>query len=435
MKNEFHHNVHNMNDLDWLPEVVAQLPEAPKVRKNYFEIAGFPRWELVSSNLLAFYFDPEEEHGFKDLFLQSLFDAIEKKLASNKGKADRSFQRELYSYYGDICVIREFRTSEIKRIDLVIEKQGETGNKENSNSEWAILIENKFENAPLDRIHNDLGHYWESVKAENKLGVVLSLYDIQDKSNLEGPGWKYEHLTHQELADAVLANLHLYIKESDSLHLLILREYLNNLASLSKWGAQIMPEMEKTLPLYQQHLENIKDLKKWEVNIHNFVAGHLLDAMAQHGFVPADQTVTSWSKHFYPIKDFSADKSFIPSGLRFWININSLKERNVLDGAFELYGKENTKYGEEMRSFVDELGIYSPSMKKGSGGSSNGGYCHLVCYQIKLSDDTNQTFQSRLETVLKEHIFNPQKGYIQKISVKLAELKSGKSGGNFEVTT
>ncbi|HRK83923.1 MAG TPA: PD-(D/E)XK nuclease family protein [Saprospiraceae bacterium] len=418
-----------MNDLDWLPDVVAQLPEAQKVRKNYFEIAGFPRWELVSSNMLAFYFDTEEEHGFKDLFLQSLFDAIEAKLASNKGKADKSFQRELYSYHGDICVIREFRTSEIKRIDLVIKKQGETGNEENSNSEWAILIENKFENAPLGRIHNDLGHYWESVKAKNKLGVVLSLYNIKDKSNLEGPGWKYEHLTHQELADAVLANLHLYIKESDSLHLLMLREYLNNLASLSKWGAQIMPEMEKILPLYQQHLEDIKKLNEWEVNIHKFVASHLLQVMAQQGFVPTDQTVTSWSKHFYPIEDFSAGKDFIPSGLRFWININSLKERNVLDGAFELYGKENTKYGEEMRSFVKKLEISSsPSIEDGSRGSSNGEFCHLVYYKIKLSTDTNQTFQSCLETVLTEHIFKHPKEYIQKISVKLAELKSGKSG-------
>src|ERR1022692_24337 len=46
------------------------LPETPKTR-TFMEVSGYPHYENVSSNLLAFYFDPEEEHGLGDLLLTS----------------------------------------------------------------------------------------------------------------------------------------------------------------------------------------------------------------------------------------------------------------------------------------------------------------------------------------------------------------------------
>ena len=36
------------------------------------EIAGFPRWENVYSNILAFLLDSEQVHGFGHLFIRSI---------------------------------------------------------------------------------------------------------------------------------------------------------------------------------------------------------------------------------------------------------------------------------------------------------------------------------------------------------------------------
>ncbi|MCI1983207.1 MAG: PD-(D/E)XK nuclease family protein [Bifidobacteriaceae bacterium] len=56
------------------------IPTNPP-KTNIFEIAGFPRRETVSSNVFAFFFDPEATHGLDDLFFQSLIKVLRKKSA------------------------------------------------------------------------------------------------------------------------------------------------------------------------------------------------------------------------------------------------------------------------------------------------------------------------------------------------------------------
>lgn len=51
--------------LDRMPLTPAPPP------KSIYDIAGFPNWENVSSNVLAYYLDEKEDHGFGRLFLDS----------------------------------------------------------------------------------------------------------------------------------------------------------------------------------------------------------------------------------------------------------------------------------------------------------------------------------------------------------------------------
>lgn len=46
-----------MEKLDWLQKLIDSFPSKNKIRKNLIDIAGYPSWENVNSNLLAFYFD------------------------------------------------------------------------------------------------------------------------------------------------------------------------------------------------------------------------------------------------------------------------------------------------------------------------------------------------------------------------------------------
>lgn len=61
---------------EWLNNIFDKLATAKKRRNNLLDIAGFPRSEYVNSNILAFYFDEQEEHNLKRLFLDSLLELV-----------------------------------------------------------------------------------------------------------------------------------------------------------------------------------------------------------------------------------------------------------------------------------------------------------------------------------------------------------------------
>ena len=201
----------NLNFM-WLAELVSSFPELTEKRKNFFEISGFPRWENVNSNLLAFYFDKKEEHGFKTLFLESILELLKDK--------NLNF---IYTSETDYVVEREVYTDKGKRIDILIKACDET---------WAIIIENKVDAI----LYNDLSDYWSSTKADNKFGIVLS---VEPMCNNKG----FVNITHKELMKKVIANLGNFYAESNDRHLLFLKEYIscvNNfyeiLSRLKKWN-------------------------------------------------------------------------------------------------------------------------------------------------------------------------------------------------------
>jgi hypothetical protein len=84
------------------------------------EIAGYPHYENVCSNILAFYLDPEEVHGLGTLVLDALA-RVGSIAAADEGVG------------GNVSVEREVITDNGNRIDILIETDAH-----------AILIENKI---------------------------------------------------------------------------------------------------------------------------------------------------------------------------------------------------------------------------------------------------------------------------------------------------
>ena len=70
------------------------------------EIAGYPHFENVCSNILAFYLQPNNEHGFGTLFLDVLASLIDEEIVIDGQNVD---------------IRREELTKKGNRIDLVIE--------------------------------------------------------------------------------------------------------------------------------------------------------------------------------------------------------------------------------------------------------------------------------------------------------------------------
>lgn len=109
-----------------------QVPPRPERPPTLMEISGYPHYENVCSNILAFFFDPSKPHGLGTLFLDAL--AI-----------IGCIKEPDWTTGADVQVDREEATSFGNRIDLLIRSHSH-----------AIVIENKI-SAGAD--YNPLGDY------------------------------------------------------------------------------------------------------------------------------------------------------------------------------------------------------------------------------------------------------------------------------------
>lgn len=122
---------------------------------SLFDVAGYPHRETVYSNLLAFYLDPEREHGLGSLLLDALLACVGK---DGSGGVQ------------PVTVHREFVTRRGGRLDIYIETP-----------DHVLAIENKLF-APLQ---NDLDDYRASVEQQrgttrNCTLILLGLHHLPD---------------------------------------------------------------------------------------------------------------------------------------------------------------------------------------------------------------------------------------------------------------
>ena len=88
--------------------------------QTFMEIGGYPHYENVCSNFLAYFFDPEGPHGLGSLFLDALVGAV-------------GIEGVEGGLGGNVSVEREVFTDAGNRIDLLIKSDSH-----------AVLIENKI---------------------------------------------------------------------------------------------------------------------------------------------------------------------------------------------------------------------------------------------------------------------------------------------------
>ena len=144
--------MNGINESDTWHDAIAVFTEEPAsstemARPNIFRIAGFPRRETVSSNVLAYFFDPAEGHGLKDMMLKALLRTI------HKEDMDVS----------DVSVATEASTDKNNRIDILLDLP-----------ELSIAIENKVDAG----LYNDLADYhcWARENSVNDKAIVVVLH-------------------------------------------------------------------------------------------------------------------------------------------------------------------------------------------------------------------------------------------------------------------
>lgn len=150
----------------------------PRLRRGitFMEISGYPHYENVCSNILAFYFDPAGEHGLGDLLLKAFV-----KMA----KARVDCEADNLMPFRSVEVSREHPMLEGKRIDLLI-----------SSEAFTIGIENKI-------------HHWEANEFEiyakriDALGsgksVIKAVLCLRADPDQAPPGGGFVRYTYPEL--------------------------------------------------------------------------------------------------------------------------------------------------------------------------------------------------------------------------------------------
>ncbi len=186
------------------------LPPSPR-NLTFMQVAGYPHYENVCSNILAFYLDPQEDHCLGDLVLNALMEVA--------GAADNS-QIEAARIH------REYVTPRNKRIDLVIQSEG-----------LVVGIENKI----YHWLANDLSHYSKVLENLGKpdltvVKIVLGLHPIRQPL----PG-DFRSVTYLQLWDAVEQRLGRHLAQASQKWLNYLTDFIQTTRNLSQRNMELLP--------------------------------------------------------------------------------------------------------------------------------------------------------------------------------------------------
>jgi PD-(D/E)XK nuclease superfamily len=184
---------------------LEELPPPQNQQQTFMEIAGYPHFENVCSNILQFYLTPTNEHGFGRLLLDSLVMLID---------------RELVTDEQNIEVQREVTTSENNRIDLVI-----------ISDDYVIGIENKVF-AKVNNPFSDYAKYLNSLhKDSDKVyKILLSLYPEKESIKLHC----FNPISYSSFLNKIEENITLYLQNARKEHLTFLQDFIQTMRNLQK---------------------------------------------------------------------------------------------------------------------------------------------------------------------------------------------------------
>ncbi len=211
--------------INWLKLLLAfnALPHTKRSR-TFMDVSGYPHYENVCSNILAFYFDPMGEHDLKDLLLSAFLEMAGKEQMIG----------------GTVKVSREYSTANA-RIDLLVEGEA-----------YLLVIENKI----YHWLANDLEDYAKTANALKKDGqevikVVLRLQPIKEPLDCG-----FVSHTYNELWKTVRNLLGNYIGRADAKWVTYLLDFMETTTNLAGQNMAL----KQTDQFFIEHHEAIQNL-------------------------------------------------------------------------------------------------------------------------------------------------------------------------------
>lgn len=204
---------------------LTSLPKLPPLPQTFMEIAGYPHFENVCSNILQFYLQPNNEHGFDALLLNALMTLIGQEILTDEENID---------------VRREETTPEGKRIDLVIESDN-----------FVLGIENKI----FASAYNPFCLYTEHLKSLSNdrpvYKILLSLHPINPSCELCG----FKPIYYDSFLNEIQKNIDNYSGTADRKHELFLRDFIQTIQNLQRQSIMDLQTLEY-FRTYQEEINN-----------------------------------------------------------------------------------------------------------------------------------------------------------------------------------
>lgn len=219
---------------------------------NIFQVAGFPHYEVVSSRVLEFFFNPNESHGLGTLFLEALSTFLVS-------------ENDVESFINtDWEIEREAITSNNNRIDLLLKS-----------NEHVIAIENKIYAAEYNDLNDYLNHIKKEFNIKNNYGLVLSLHP----TTFNIKGWK--NITYQQFFECVNKILGSYFIGSNSKGLMFLHDFIENLKILKEGNRLNMSNPSQLMDFehfLEKHYQSIIDMDT-DLKIYKKECSQLVDGI------------------------------------------------------------------------------------------------------------------------------------------------------------
>ncbi len=259
-------------DLQSIEKLITEFDKLPKIisQPTYLEICRYPRsrFEEICSRILCFYFDPTNEHGFNELFLDSLFELLSK--------------NEIQYKNDQIKVINE-ENSEGKRLDILIHSP-----------DFVIGIENKI-NAS---VYNPLDIYKNRIELYNNeviFKVVLSVRKITDKGELTKISENgFVVFTYSELFEKIKKNTGKYITQANQKYLTYMYDFIQTIENMT--GETF--NNNKLTHFFSTNSESIEELlglyNKYKVRVRNTQIDRIKELLAKVRTITTDEQWWAW---------------------------------------------------------------------------------------------------------------------------------------------
>lgn len=236
------------------------LPRIKQIRPTLLEVAGYPHYENVCSNILAFFFDSEEPHGLQGLAVTSLLRAV------GREKELENIDLE------NVVVEREVRTDSGNRLDILVQTDTHL-----------IGIENKIF-AGLYNPLDDYAKYLKKRKGKDELNVVKIVLSLLD--NQSGMRGGFENVTYEKFISELRSQLGFYVADADARYVMLLVDLMSSMENLKR--GQTMDQ--EWVNFLESHKEDIEDM--WQ-QINKF-RGHLRGEVKRlGGMIVCDSSVVN----------------------------------------------------------------------------------------------------------------------------------------------
>ncbi len=224
-----------MKKIEDYKELLSMFDEDVIKRKStYFDVAGYSHYENMISNILAFFFNTEEEHGMKDLWLKSLLKCY------YKNKSADFDDKTAYSTEGEVQ--REYSTDNGKRIDLLF----------TTNDNKVIVIENKIYSGvynPFEEYHKQAEKDFET---HEPIEILLTLWPNRCDS------YTFVNISYSQLLAKVREEFGVYASAANEKWIIFMNEFMKNIDSKLE-DSTVNEELQN---IYRENGKQIRNLWK-----------------------------------------------------------------------------------------------------------------------------------------------------------------------------